>query len=83
MDRAQNINPRMLSWARETAGFSVAVTRLELENPSFAAASSIEKPAVSRAQDSILGFSDSKRVTATEKLQAFEEGHESRPAFSF
>ena len=59
MDRAQNINPRMLSWARETAGFS------------------IEEAAAK------LGFSNSKRVTATEKLQAFEEGHESRPAFSF
>lgn len=46
MDRAQNINPRILTWARETAGLSIedAATKLGLTNsPKASAAEKLEK----------------------------------------
>ena len=46
MDRAQNINPRILTWARETAGLSIedAAAKLGLTNsPKASAAGKLEK----------------------------------------
>ncbi len=50
MAQAEDINPRMLSWAREAAGLSVAEAAKKL------------------------GLKDSSRASATEKLEALEQG---------